>query len=368
MSISNSQEFYICSDGSTKTKADLGSIDTIEFEAFLLGVWHFLIASQRLQANLKGIDKILVDPGYKRITFKLTYSDIEIAPTAASDKNEEKTVEEAKPKKLKKKVLNRELTRDSVWITNELEYTPYYDDTYPIEIDMYINIIARLENNDIRLSRGIFFYLLEKSIETIHPKRNKNAVEKLFLNMLDLTVENDCSIDFSQSQARGRNDKFKYLKELSSADCLDDTEKIKAFSDKLKTNYSEVLSDMIYIRKKYFTSRKQNEFLVVALIEFIRNDDSIDNSYEFLVCSDGTTLNKAQLCEVEEIEFEPFLIGVWHYVISQLDTKDADDENTLDTVFKVSYTINGKDYTQYRSGELIAEQSEMYVELIYLDY
>jgi hypothetical protein len=55
-SISATQPFYICSDGSAKTKDDLGSMIDFEFEAFLLVVWHFLLTSQRLQADLKNVD------------------------------------------------------------------------------------------------------------------------------------------------------------------------------------------------------------------------------------------------------------------------------------------------------------------------
>ena len=61
------------------------------------------------------------------------------------------------------------------------------------------------------------------------------------------------------------------------------------------------------------------------------------------------------------------MLGVWHYVVSQLDSKDSADEYTFDTVFKVSYKYNGKDCTRYRSGDLIEEQSELYVELTYLE-
>lgn len=239
-------------------------------------------------------------------------------------------------------------------------------DYYLSEIDENTDIISVLEHNDIILSRSIFFYLLSGSIQTVHPKRNKNAVERLFLDLLNLTVDNYCEIDFSKSLVRYFPDKFKYLKEISSADCLDDQSQIEMFSDLIQNNYEDVLYSMIKIREKFFHSAPKNEALVVELIEFIKNDNSIKDNQAFFVCSDGSTLTKKQLCEMEELEFEPFLLGIWHYVISQLAAKDSADEHTFDTFFKLSYNYNGKSCERYRLGDIINEQSDLYVELSYL--
>ena len=124
---------------------------------------------------------------------------------------------------------------------------------------------------------------------------------------------------------------------------------------------------MIEIRKKYFCSEEKNEALVVELIEFICNDHSIAAEQEFMVYSDGSALTKEELCDAEELEFEPFLLGVWYYVVSQLDTKDSADEDTFNAVFRLSYRYNGKECESYRSGDIINEQSERYIELYYLD-
>lgn len=102
-------------------------------------------------------------------------------------------------------------------------------------------------------------------------------------------------------------------------------------------------------------------------MEFIRNDDSIDDNQKFIICSDGSALTKKQLYEAEEIEFEPFLLGIWHYVISHFNQKDSEDKHTFDTVFKISYDYNGRKCERYRSCDIIEEQSELYVGIIYLD-
>lgn len=387
-SIAESQEFYICSDGSTKTKFDLRNIVEIEFEPFLLGVWHYLIASQRLQSELQ---EILVDISYTQLSVKPIYSDVIVeveteeeqeTPDLQNSVDDSKSnCDDDKPTEMTGSTLYRNLNPDFAKRLKESmrhsisgyheEPTPTICDSiksfYPTEIDQNANIIAMLKTNNIALSRSIFFYLLEHSIQTVHPKRNKNAVEKLFLDLLNLTVDNSCQINFDRNFSRYCYNKFSYLKGVSSADCLDDESKINTFLTKFQTNYEEIIYDMIEISNKYFNSDTKNEALVVALIEFIRNDDSIDDNQEFYVCSDGSALTKAQLQKVEEIEFEAFLLGVWHYVVSLLNAKDSMDEYTFDTIFKISYEYNGKKCEIYRSGDMIVEQSELYVELIYLN-
>jgi len=384
-SIAESQEFYICSDGSTKTKSDLRNTVEIEFEPFLLGIWHYLIASQRLQSELQ---EILVDISYTQLSVKLTYNDMIIE---AEEKKEtpdlQNSVDDSnsncdddKPTKTTRSTFYRNLNPDFAKRLKESmrhSISGYHEEPtlticdsiqsfYPTEIDQNTNIIAMLKTNNIALSRSIFFYLLEHSIQTVHPKRGKNAVEKLFLDLLDLTVDNNCQINFDRNFSRYCYNKFSYLKAVSYADCLDDESQINTFLTKFQTDYDKIIYDMINISNRYFNSDTKNEALVVALIEFIRNDDSIDDNQEFYVCSDGSALTKAQLQEAEEIEFEAFLLGVWHYVVSQLNAKDSMDEYTFDTIFKISYEYNGKKCEIYRSGNIIAEQSELYVELIYL--
>ncbi len=381
-SISDSQEFYICSDGSTKTKADLGNMETIEFEAFLLGIWHFLIFSQRLQPDLEDKNEIIVDPDYQMQNISLTYSDKEIARTTVPESETNPPADTGEEcEETEECVEQPEKQPNAKWRTiimapekarriKEAAAGHHIASEFETPADPIrdFNIISALANNDIRLSRGIFFYLLTNSIQAVHPKRDKNAAERLFLDLARLTSDQDCVLKPDRGLTRYYPDKFRQLKMRCSPHCLDDESQINAFSKKILNDYVAVLSDMIKIRKKYFNSEEKNENLVVALIEFIRNDDSIDNRQEFLVCSDGTVLTKAQLCEAEGIEFEPFLLGIWHYAVAQYSAEDSFFEYTFDVLFRINKnTPPDEELSIHRPPDLIAEQSEMYVELIYID-
>lgn len=367
-SISDDQIFYICSDGSTKTKTELIKLTDIEFEPFLLGVWHYLIYSQHLQAKIN--QSILTNTDYTKYNIKLQRykpqqcKDIaQDSETQNSDYSKQGTskIKTTKIKKAHKTlVINR---RDNDTLTVCDRHMSYY----PSELDIRTDIISILEKEDITLSRSIFFKFLTENIQTIHPKRNKNAIEKLFLDLISITIENDCKINPDKSYVLFHHNKFEVLKTIYKTDGLNDRKQIDNFSAMVKNHYQKILSEVIKIRRKYFNSPKKNEDLVVEIIEFIKNDSSIQDSQEFYVCSDGTHLTKEQLCDIEELEFEPFLLGIWHYVISLLDSKDNADKHTFDTVFKLNYLYIGKECEQYRLGNIISEQSEMFVELEYID-
>jgi len=364
-SIDDSQEFYINSNGKAVPKSKLKSISEIEFEAFILGVWHYLIASQCLQGDINSlkpiVTELLKNSNDIKLVFKNEYTD------SAEDTSSESSNKSASYKKIKRPRTKEPRICD--WIESEIpeiEIGEIIEDIYWHQ-EHDTNIIDILENNDVVLSRNIFFYILSDNIKTVHPKRNKHAIEKLFLSLINLTKNNGCSINFNKNFEDNCSDHFLDLKDKYSINFLDDKTCITDFSKKIRTNYDDILFDMINICNKFFNSDEYNEIIVVSIIEFIRNDSTINDNQEFYVCSDGSALTKSQLCEIEEIEFEPFLIGIWYYVISQLDAKDCNGEQTFDTVFNVKIEYRKEEYIRYRPTSLIEEQSEQYVELIYLE-
>ena len=104
----------------------------------------------------------------------------------------------------------------------------------------------------------------------------------------------------------------------------------------------------------------------MELFEFIRNDDSIPDNQEFTITSEQT-VTKEHLFDVEKVEFELFLLDVWFYVIRWHNADKITDERTFNTVFKLTYENNGKHCERYRNGDIISDQSELYIELSYLD-
>lgn len=482
-SIKDDQAFFICSDGSAKTKADLVGIDAIEFEAFLLGIWHFLIVSQRLQCGLKDKNKLLEKFAYEEHSINLVFSDIEITPTArsgdldaqyqtdssnnstASNISKGKSVEETKdnystannisevkpeeetedntstaddvqeeqlreetkannrrrpPKQVVEQILRiiqgsvdpldiphrikvrntegeehiprydctEELDANDKYILSHLDYlNDMMDDLYkdtPLKCAAIIesgklpdNVITDdrdfssiLADNEITLTRNVFFTLLLEAVKTDNPKREKNKEKHLFLDLMELIGVACPEAKPDLEYLTFFDDKFRYLKAAYSAESLDDENQIKAFEDKISNDYDAVLDNMIRIRKKYFNSQKRNEMLVDALIEFICYDDSIPSTHKFVISEFGKRRLKRKLSESDEIEidFEPFVLDVLRYVFALRNTKDAEGAQTFSTVFLQKYCFLKKDCAVFRGCiKKINEQSDRIVTLTHLE-
>lgn len=64
------------------------------------------------------------------------------------------------------------------------------------------------------------------------------------------------------------------------------------------------------------TSLEKDIRLVKALLELIELDMSIDVDQEFYVCENGSTMKKATLSGATDICLPSFLLGVWHFILT----------------------------------------------------
>lgn len=92
-----------------------------------------------------------------------------------------------------------------------------------------------------------------------------------------------------------------------------------SFDSRIKNDYSKCLKQMTTFTNKYLdlcTSTKKDEYLVKAILELLKADKTIDDETEFYAKFDGTLIKKRDLLAPDdEICFEAFLLGIWHYCI-----------------------------------------------------
>lgn len=92
----------------------------------------------------------------------------------------------------------------------------------------------------------------------------------------------------------------------------------RAFDGRVRTQYSATLDSMAKVVRDFIdvgSSTKKDEYLVKALVEVLHGDDEIDENQLLYVQADGTPLRKSDVCSAREICLQPFLLGLWHYVI-----------------------------------------------------
>jgi len=91
-----------------------------------------------------------------------------------------------------------------------------------------------------------------------------------------------------------------------------------AFDNRVKSDYLNPLramSDFVANFIDVGMHSEKDKRLVRALIELIGEDQSINKEQVFYVCEDGTPIEKSILCQTNAICLQPFLLGIWHYVL-----------------------------------------------------
>lgn len=97
-----------------------------------------------------------------------------------------------------------------------------------------------------------------------------------------------------------------------------DTQEIRAFDDRVKTNYQSVHNDMIGFVNRFLDlgeSVGKAVLLVRALTDLIQQDETIGNSEVFYIGPDGQKIKKTALGGLTDVCLPTFLLGVWHYAV-----------------------------------------------------
>ena len=68
--------------------------------------------------------------------------------------------------------------------------------------------------------------------------------------------------------------------------------------------------------------------LIKCLLGIIQNDSEIKDDDEFFILGNGTTVKKKELCKSNHFIIEPFLLGIWHYIIMNRSDKNEKGQDT----------------------------------------
>ena len=93
---------------------------------------------------------------------------------------------------------------------------------------------------------------------------------------------------------------------------------IEVFDQRVRTNYLASRNDMCIFVDSFIetgTKLQKDVRLVKALIDLIEQDESIDDSVEFMVGENGDAVRKDQLRNLKRICLPSFLLGIWHFIV-----------------------------------------------------
>lgn len=136
--------------------------------------------------------------------------------------------------------------------------------------------------------------------------------------------------DFDENRYKGNAREFKSCRNFGGGFFqLDDASVLKSFDNRIKNEYNDPLVLMAAFVENFLdvrSSSHKDEYLIKALLEVLDADKYIDDGAKIYAQEDGVPKTKKELLMSEEICVEPFLLGMWHYVLcSGIDNKVGQD-------------------------------------------
>ena len=103
---------------------------------------------------------------------------------------------------------------------------------------------------------------------------------------------------------------------------FDNDEYVADFDYQIRNSYNTPLLKMsefidTYIDTRAIKSKAYAPRFITTLLDLIAADDSINDEEEFYVCPGGKTLTKRELASTQRLFLQPFLLGIWHYIVSK---------------------------------------------------
>lgn len=92
------------------------------------------------------------------------------------------------------------------------------------------------------------------------------------------------------------------------------TELIQSFDSSFKENYNEFLKRMCQFTSVFIDEDNLGSWLVRAILEVINYDETITDELIFAGAG-GQAYNKTHLLSERNIELQPFLLGIWHFIL-----------------------------------------------------
>ena len=175
-----------------------------------------------------------------------------------------------------------------------------------------------------RLCGGTFMTLVIQALLQRKKAREHYKGESDKLNDPDvlvglITVINPDYEDPGKSVLKTKANDYKSCK-LSKGQYLPFGDKlaIEVFVQRVRDSYLAARNDMCIFVDSFIetgTKLQKDVRLVKALIDLVEQDESIDDSVEFLIGENGDAVRKDQLRNQKRVCLPSFLLGIWHFIV-----------------------------------------------------
>lgn len=175
------------------------------------------------------------------------------------------------------------------------------------------------------LCGGVFFTLLLQIRMTRRHASDKFAGDKDglsdpdFFKLLQFVATKSTSVSNEGSFKKSVSDYKACEYEGGKHIVLNNKAAMAAFDFYIKKEYKATLERMnkFVFSMLDITNKGKIDWLIRALLQGLDEDQNIPDTEEFYVCSNGQIQTKAQLLKSTNIEFQPFLLGILHFIVTK---------------------------------------------------
>ena len=160
-----------------------------------------------------------------------------------------------------------------------------------------------------RLTGGVFFQLISKCLQ------NTGKKEVDCLSALAAIFDGSQKI-VSQKTKRSNTTQYKKCELDNSMHLPFGNRKLREmFRNRLEQNYNSVLAEMSEFTKE-FIPQSDYSWLASAIDDILQGDSSAKTA-KFRILANGNAVSYQELLDMEEVEIEPFLTGIWGFILTE---------------------------------------------------
>ena len=196
-----------------------------------------------------------------------------------------------------------------------------------------------MEEKNPYLSGCVFYLLLRKAAYTETTARQRRGGIKD--NHKNPIFMSDLVYTFTGTQTRIASSDISVYREGFSEGTsympFNDPSDISSYDYAVRNRYADALKRMCEFAEWHLNPDKR-EWLVKAFLDIIENDADIMEQDELCIKSGGTFVSKAAIRNETVFEYQPFLVGILHFILMHRADKNRLGVQTLDAnTYKVKY-------------------------------
>lgn len=111
---------------------------------------------------------------------------------------------------------------------------------------------------------------------------------------------------------------------------FDDKSVRDSLSDAIIHDYFAPYRRITEFLDKYVVGEQQRNWFVKALLDIILNDEGITESSQFYIQANGVAKTKSELRDMDSFEFQPFVLGVVHFIVTNRYGQNKEGKATFD--------------------------------------